>query len=114
VKGQLELHNLRTHHLTRSSELKYLIRGKVVILKCQVFGGKTGQFPMGPVFCVVRPVATVWFRVEPGQKPIREFEPIANSSSACPEVLNRRHDQKYITSADKAQLHIPYQARRTR
>jgi len=41
------------------SELKYLIGGKVVLLKCRDFGGKTGSFRMGLVFQVVRPVATI-------------------------------------------------------
>ena len=55
------------------SELKYLIGGKVVMLKCQVFGGKTGPFPVGRVFRVLRPVATVRFRVEPEPEPTWEF-----------------------------------------
>jgi hypothetical protein len=36
-----------------------------VNLKCRVFGGKTGPFPMVLDFHVVRAIATVQFRVEP-------------------------------------------------
>jgi hypothetical protein len=50
------------------------------MLKCWVFGGKTGPFPVGRVFRVVRPVATVRFRVEPDPEPTREFGPVANTS----------------------------------
>jgi len=35
---------------------------------------------MGRVFHVVRPVATVWFRVEPYPEPAREFGPVANTN----------------------------------
>jgi len=35
-----------------------------VMLKCRVFGGKTGTLPVGQVFRVVRPIATV--RNRPG------------------------------------------------
>ena len=41
------------------------------MLKCRVFGDKTGPFPMGRVFRVVRSVATVRFRVEPEPEPPR-------------------------------------------
>jgi len=44
----LKPHNLRTDRVMIRSDLKYLIRGKVVMLKCRDFGGKTG------------PIATVW------------------------------------------------------
>jgi len=44
----LELDNLCIDHVTIRSELKYLLRGNVVVLKCRVFGGKTGA------------IATVW------------------------------------------------------
>jgi len=76
----LNLNNLCTDHVMIRSELKYLIGATIVNLKCRVFGGKTGTFPMGRVFHVVRPVATVRFRVEPFPQPAREFGPIANSS----------------------------------
>jgi hypothetical protein len=49
------------------------------MFKCRVFGGKTGPFPVGRVFRVVRPVATVRFRVEPDPEPTREFGPVANT-----------------------------------
>jgi len=78
VKERLELHNQRTNHVMIRSALKYLITGKVVMLKCRVFGGGTGPFPMGPVFRVVRPVAMVQFRVKQKPEPTREFWPVAN------------------------------------
>jgi hypothetical protein len=62
------------------SELKYLIGAKNVNLKCRVFGGKTGPFPMVRVFRVVRPVAMVRFRVEPYPELAREFGPVANTT----------------------------------
>ena len=62
------------------SELKYLIGAKIVNLKCRVFGGKTGPMAMVQVFGVVRPVATVRFRVEPYPEPTREFGPVANTN----------------------------------
>jgi hypothetical protein len=40
--------NVRIHHVMIRSELKYLIGGKVVRLKCQGIGHKPG------------PIATVW------------------------------------------------------
>jgi hypothetical protein len=43
------------------------------------FGGKTGPFPMVLVFRVVRPVATVRFRVEPYPESTREIGPVANT-----------------------------------
>jgi hypothetical protein len=61
------------------SELKYLIGAKIVNLKCRVFGGKTGPMAMVRVFGVVRPIATVQFRVEPYPESTREFGPIANT-----------------------------------
>jgi hypothetical protein len=61
------------------SELKYLIEAKIGNLKCRVFDGKTGPFPMVRVFHEVRPVATVGFRVEPYPEPTREFGPVANT-----------------------------------
>jgi len=51
-----------------------------VILKCHVFGGKTGPFPMSQVIHVVRHIAMVRFRVEPEQEPTREIGPIANTT----------------------------------
>ena len=80
MKERVEMHNLRTDHVMIRSELKYLTGGKVVMLKYQVFGGKTGPFPMGRVFRVVRPVATVRFQVEPEPEPTREFELVANTT----------------------------------
>ena len=81
MKEQVELHNLRTDDAMTRSELKYLIRGKVVMLKFRVFGSKTGPFPVGRVFRVVRPVATVRFWVEPELEPTREFRPVAYTNN---------------------------------
>jgi len=79
VKESVELHNLHTDHVMIRSELKYLIGGKVVMLKYRVFDGQTGPFLVGQVFRMVRPVATVRFRVEPKPELTREFEPVANT-----------------------------------
>ena len=43
VKEQLELNNLRTAHVAIRSDLKFLIADKVMVLKCQVLCGSTGQ-----------------------------------------------------------------------
>ena len=80
MKERLKLHNLRTDHVMIQSELKYLIGAKIVNLKCRVFGGKTGPMATVRVFGVVRPIATVRFRVELYAEPTREFGPVANTS----------------------------------
>jgi hypothetical protein len=49
------------------------------MLKCRVFGGKTGPFPVGRVFRVVRTVAMVRIWVEPEPEPTWEFGPVANT-----------------------------------
>jgi len=51
------------------------------MLKCRVFGGKTGQFAMGFVFHMVRLNATVRFGVEPQWEPTQYFAPVANTPS---------------------------------
>jgi len=79
VKEGLKLVNLRTDHVMIRSELKYLIGGKIVDIKCRVFGGKTTPFRTVRVFRVVRPVATVRSRVEPNLEPARELGPVANT-----------------------------------
>jgi len=104
VKERPELHNLRTDHVMIQSDLKFSIGGKVVVLKCRVFGGKTGPFPMGRVFRVVRPVATVRVRVEPEPEPTREFGPVANtsrgntSSATAPsgESSNKHYGRRWV------------------
>ena len=53
VQQHSEMHYLCTDHGMIRQELKYLIGGKVVMLKCRVFGDKTGPVPMGRVFRVV-------------------------------------------------------------
>jgi len=73
VKQRVELHNLHTDDVMIRLELKSLIGGKVVMLKCRVFGGKTGPFPEGRVVRVVGTVGTVRFRVEPEPELTREF-----------------------------------------
>jgi len=50
VQERLELHILRTDHVTIRSGLKYLIGAKVVVLKCRAFGGKTGPIATVRVF----------------------------------------------------------------
>ena len=50
MKEGLKLHNLPTDHVTIRSELKYVIREKIVDLKCRVVGGKTGPMAMVQVF----------------------------------------------------------------
>jgi len=44
------------------------------------FAGKTGPIPTVQVFCVVKPVATVWVRVEPDPEPPQESGTVANTS----------------------------------
>jgi len=48
---------------------------------CRVFVGKTGPFPLGRVFRVSSPVATVRFHVEPEPEPTREFRPVVVTSA---------------------------------
>jgi len=88
VKEGLDLDNLHTDHVMIRSELKYLFGAKIVDLKCRVFGCKTAPFPTVRVFRVVRPVATVRFRVEPNPEPTPEFGPVANTSS----IISSHHD----------------------
>jgi hypothetical protein len=88
VKEGLKLDNLRTDHVMIRSELKYLIGEKIVDLKCRVFGGQTAPFPTVRVFRVVRPVATVQFRVEPIPEPTWEFVPVANATT---RILSSPH-----------------------
>ena len=84
VNERLELHNLCTDHVMMRSLLKYLIGGNGVMLKCRVFGGKTGPFPMGPVIRVVRSVAMVQIRVELEPEPTWEFGPVAYTNGVHP------------------------------
>jgi len=87
VNERLELHNLPTDRVMIRSELKYLIGGKVVLLKCRVFVGKTCPFPIGQVFHVVEPVAKVRFRVEPEPELTRESGHVANTFPQCSSLL---------------------------
>jgi len=79
VTERLELHNLRTNHVTLQSELKYLIGGKGVMLKCLAVGGKTGPFWMGRGVPVVTPITMIRFRVELDPEATREFGAVANT-----------------------------------
>jgi len=67
-KEGLKLHNLRTDHVTIWSELRYLIGGTIVDLKCRVFGGN--------------PLQRSSSGSEPDPEPNREFGPVANTSYA--------------------------------
>ena len=51
-----------------------------MVLKCRVFGGETGPFPMSQDFHVLRPIATVQFRVEPELEPTREVGPVVDTT----------------------------------
>jgi len=61
------------------SELKYFIGVKIVNLKCCVFGGKTGPFPMVWVFRVLSHVAPAQFWAKPDPEPTRELGPTATT-----------------------------------
>jgi hypothetical protein len=50
------------------------------MLKCRVFGDKTGPSPGGQVFRVVSPVTTVWSWMDPQPEMTREFGPVANTT----------------------------------
>jgi hypothetical protein len=74
------------------------------MLNCPVFGGKTSPFPVGRVFRMVRPVATVRFRVEPEPEPTREFEPVANTSQNW--TRNRPEDLEPLPTLIKGETQI--------
>jgi hypothetical protein len=74
-----------------------------VNFKCRVFGGKTGPCPMVWVFGVVRPVATVRFRVERYSEPTREFRPIANTT--CGKAERRNYLALFIVTGLKMMYH---------
>jgi len=50
VKERIKLYNLRIDHVTIRSELRYFIGAKLMMLKCRVFGGKTGPIATVRVF----------------------------------------------------------------
>jgi hypothetical protein len=81
VKERLKLHNVCTDHVIVQSELKYSIVAKIVNLICEVDGGTTGPFPTVQVFLVIRPIATVWFVLEPDPESTLEFRPVVNTNS---------------------------------
>ena len=62
-----------------------------MILKCWVFGGKTGPCPMVRVFLVVRPVTTVKFRAEPYPEPTRELRPVGNTTNIAISLSLNSH-----------------------
>jgi hypothetical protein len=74
VKEGLELHNLCTDHVTIRSELRYLIRGKIVDLKCRVFGEN--------------PLQRSGSGSELDPEPNREIGPVANTNF---EVVDGQH-----------------------
>ena len=80
------------------SELNHLVGAKMVNLKCRVFGGKTGPFPMVQVFRVVRPIATVQIWVELDPEPNWQFGPVANTAPNT----NEKH-----ASCHPCTLHTP-------
>jgi hypothetical protein len=78
VNEQVAQHSLHIDHLMIRSELKYLIGGKVGMLKWRVCGAKTGPFPEHRVFHAVRPISTVQMQVELEPEPTRHFGPVGN------------------------------------
>ena len=66
MKEGLELHNLRTDHIMIRSELKYLIGGRVAMLKCQVLCGN--------------PLQRFGSGLETDPEPNQELGPVANTS----------------------------------
>jgi len=80
VKERLKLDIRRTDHVVIQSELKYLIGGKMPGLPAPGFPVETGPKATVRVFRVVRPVATVRFRVELDLEPTREIGPVANTT----------------------------------
>ena len=66
VKERLELHNLHSDYIMIRSELKYLIGGKVVMLKCWVLCGN--------------PLQQLGSGLEPDPEPNREFGTVANTN----------------------------------
>jgi hypothetical protein len=82
VKERQELINLGTDHVILRSELKYLIGGTVVMLKCRLFGVKTSPFAIRLVCCIVKHIAIVRFQVEQEREPTPALEPVANSTLA--------------------------------
>jgi len=79
AKDRLKLHNPHIDHVTIQSELKYSIGAKVVRLKCQVFGGKTG--PIAPVRVFVWWNQLQWSgsRLEPDLQPNQTIGSTANT-----------------------------------
>jgi hypothetical protein len=79
MKQRLVLYNIHTDHVMIRLEPKYLIEGKVVMLKCRVFGGETSPFRMGHVCRMVRHIAMVSIGVEAQPEPTLEFGSVANT-----------------------------------
>jgi len=90
------------------SELKYLIEAKIVTVKCQVFGGKTSPFPTFLVFHVIRPIAMIWFRLEPDPELTREFGPVANTIHCTYFYGIRQIGMKDRTLIDKINISKMY------
>jgi hypothetical protein len=62
------------------SEFKHLIGAKVVMLKCRVFGGKTGTIATVQVFVWSDPLQRFGSRSELDPELTREFATIANTT----------------------------------
>jgi len=78
-KGRLEMHSLHTDCVMIRSEILNCRQSYDV--EMPGFGGKTGPFPMGRGFRLVRPVATGRIRILPGH-----FDPLL--------TLSCRHDYR--------------------
>jgi hypothetical protein len=79
VKERLIIHNIFTDHVTIRSELRYLIRAKVVRFRCRVFCSKTGPITTVQVFMWLNPLQRSGPGLDPDSEPNREFGSIAKS-----------------------------------
>jgi len=78
VQERLELHNLRTDHIMIRSELKYLIGGKVVMLKSRVLWGT--------------PLQRFGSRLDPDPELNRAFGPVAITIAGAPSYSEGRQE----------------------
>jgi len=81
VKQRLGLLNQHPDHVVIQSELKCLIAGNDVVLKCRVFGGKTGPIAMVRVFVRQRQFQLFWSSSNPNPEPIYLVGSIAKNWS---------------------------------
>ena len=80
MKERIKLHNLHIDHVMIQSELKYLIGAKLVVLKCRVFGGKTGPIATVQVFIWYDPLQRFGCGSESYPDPTQEFGTVANTN----------------------------------